>query len=50
MDSGPLVQANAPIIREMQPLPADLGKARRPARLPVSFFLRNRRWANTFAS
>ncbi|MGA7892920.1 MAG: Wzz/FepE/Etk N-terminal domain-containing protein, partial [Candidatus Sulfotelmatobacter sp.] len=27
MDSGPLVQANAPIVHEMQPLGADLGRS-----------------------
>jgi polysaccharide biosynthesis transport protein len=27
MDSGPLVQANAPIVREMQPLGADVGRS-----------------------
>src|SRR6202795_89116 len=34
MDSGPLVQANVPIIREMQPLAADLSRPPAPRIYP----------------
>ncbi|HTC48076.1 MAG TPA: polysaccharide biosynthesis tyrosine autokinase [Candidatus Aquilonibacter sp.] len=34
MDSGPLVPSNTPIIREMQPLPADFGKPAGPRIYP----------------
>ena len=34
MDSGPLVQANVPVIREMQPLAADLGRSPAPRVYP----------------
>ena len=34
MDSGPLVQANTPMIREMQPAPGDFGKSTGPRVYP----------------
>ncbi len=48
MESGPLVQANTPMIREMQPSERDFGKSLVRAFIP-NFFLRSRHSASTSA-
>ena len=38
MDSGPLVHANNPTVREMQPAGAHFGRSISPTRLPGTVF------------